>query len=164
VTRALAFDPNGWEDYVYWQTQDRKALKRINLLIADVLRDPFEGIGKPEPLRHVLSGAWSRRIDEKHRLVYPHNPTQFSRQWRERVLKAVAAHPDLDELHLHELRHTHATLLLRAGVHSKIVSEWLGHADIQTTLNTYSHAVRTLQRGAADLVRQLLGPQAVELV
>jgi toxin YoeB len=70
VTRALAFDPNGWEDYVYWQTQDRKTLKRINLLIADVLRDPFEGIGKPEPLRHVLSGAWSRRIDEKHRLVY----------------------------------------------------------------------------------------------
>ncbi|WP_251450873.1 Txe/YoeB family addiction module toxin [Microbacterium sp. Marseille-Q6648] len=70
MTRALAFDPNGWEDYVYWQTQDRKTLKRINLLIADVLRDPFEGIGKPEPLRHVLSGAWSRRIDEKHRLVY----------------------------------------------------------------------------------------------
>lgn len=70
MTRALAFDPNGWEDYVYWQTQDRKTLKRINLLIADVLRDPFDGIGKPEPLRHVLSGAWSRRIDEKHRLVY----------------------------------------------------------------------------------------------
>lgn len=88
----------------------------------------------------------------------PHNPTQFSRQWRERVLKAVAQHPDLDELHLHELRHTHATLLLRAGVHPKIVSERLGHADIQTTLNTYSHAVRTLQRGAADLVGTLLAP------
>lgn len=70
MTRALAFDPNGWEDYVYWQTQDRKTLKRINLLIADVLRDPFAGIGKPEPLRHVLAGAWSRRIDEKNRLVY----------------------------------------------------------------------------------------------
>lgn len=70
MTRALAFDPNGWEDYVYWQTQDRRTLKRINMLIADVLRDPFEGIGKPEPLRHVLSGAWSRRIDEKNRLVY----------------------------------------------------------------------------------------------
>lgn len=49
--------PNGWEDYVYWQTQDRKILKRINLLVADILRDPFEGIGKPEPLRHVLAGA-----------------------------------------------------------------------------------------------------------
>ena len=70
MTRALAFDPNGWEDYVYWQTQDRKTLKRINTLTADVLRDPFEGIGKPEPLRPVLSGAWSRRIDEKNRLVY----------------------------------------------------------------------------------------------
>ena len=70
MTRALAFDPNGWEDYFFWQTQDRKTLKRINTLIADVLRDPFEGIGKPEPLRHVLSGAWSRRIDEKNRLVY----------------------------------------------------------------------------------------------
>lgn len=70
MTRALAFDLNGWEDYVYWQTQDRKTLKRINMLIADIVRDPFEGIGKPEPLRHVLSGAWSRRIDEKNRLVY----------------------------------------------------------------------------------------------
>lgn len=70
MTRALAFDPNGWEDYVYWQTQDRKTLKRINLLIADVLRDPFAGIGKPEPLKHILSGAWSRRVDEAHRLVY----------------------------------------------------------------------------------------------
>ena len=70
MTRALAFDSNGWEDYVYWQTQDRKTLKRINMLIADILRDPFEGIGKPEQLRHVLSGAWSRRIDEKNRLVY----------------------------------------------------------------------------------------------
>lgn len=90
----------------------------------------------------------------------PHNPTQFSRQWRERVNKAADAHPDLDRLHLHELRHTHATLLLRAGVHPKIVSERLGHADIQTTLNTYSHAVRTLQRGAADLVGELLAPVA----
>ena len=70
MTRSLVFDPNGWEDYVYWQTQDRRTLKRINMLIADVLADPFVGIGKPEPLRHVLSGAWSRRIDEKNRLVY----------------------------------------------------------------------------------------------
>jgi toxin YoeB len=70
VTRRLAFDPNGWEDYVYWQTQDRKTLKRVNQLITDVLRDPFAGIGKPEPLRHILSGARSRRIDDAHRLVY----------------------------------------------------------------------------------------------
>jgi toxin YoeB len=70
VSRTLAFDPHGWEDYVYWQTQDRKTLKRINLLITDVLRDPFAGIGKPEPLKHILSGAWSRRIDDVHRLVY----------------------------------------------------------------------------------------------
>jgi toxin YoeB len=66
----LAFDPNGWEDYMYWQGQDRKTLKRINQLVADVLRSPFEGIGKPEPLKHVLSGAWSRRIDQSNRLVY----------------------------------------------------------------------------------------------
>ncbi|XAS77221.1 Txe/YoeB family addiction module toxin [Dermatophilaceae bacterium Sec6.4] len=70
MTRTLAFDPNGWEDYVYWQTQDRKTLKRNNQLIAHVLRDPFIGIGKPEPLKHVLAGAWSRRIDEANRLVY----------------------------------------------------------------------------------------------
>jgi toxin YoeB len=65
----LAFDPNGWEDYMYWQGQDRKTLKRINQLVADVLRSPFDGIGKPEPLKHVLSGAWSRRIDQSNRLV-----------------------------------------------------------------------------------------------
>ena len=70
MTRSLAFDPNGWEDYVYWQTQDRRTLKRINQLIADVVRDPFTGIGKPEPLKHILTGAWSRRIDEANRLVY----------------------------------------------------------------------------------------------
>lgn len=70
MTRRLAFDPHGWEDYTYWQGQDRKTLRRINQLIADVLRDPFEGIGKPEPLKHVLSGAWSRRIDQTNRLVY----------------------------------------------------------------------------------------------
>ncbi len=70
MSRALAFDSNGWEDCVHWQTQDRKTLKRINLLITDVIRDPFSGIGKPEPLKHVLSGAWSRRIDDTNRLVY----------------------------------------------------------------------------------------------
>jgi toxin YoeB len=65
----LVFTPNGWNDYTYWLTADRTILKRINRLIEDVLRDPFEGIGKPEPLRHALTGAWSRRISEEHRLV-----------------------------------------------------------------------------------------------
>ena len=59
-----------WEDYLYWQTQDKKTLKRINLILKDIERHPFEGIGKPEPLRADLSGLWSRRIDEKNRLVY----------------------------------------------------------------------------------------------
>jgi toxin YoeB len=70
VTRIIAFDPHGWEDYLYWQTQDRKTLKRINQLLTDALRDPFTGIGKPEPLKHILAGAWSRRIDDANRLVY----------------------------------------------------------------------------------------------
>lgn len=69
--RKLAWTDEGWEDYLYWQSQDRKTLRRINMLIADTLRgDPFEGIGKPEPLKHALAGAWSRRIDEANRLVY----------------------------------------------------------------------------------------------
>jgi toxin YoeB len=66
----LVFTPHGWEDYQHWEQTDRATLKRINRLIDDVLRDPFTGIGKPEQLRHVLSGAWSRRITEEHRLVY----------------------------------------------------------------------------------------------
>ena len=70
MSRRLAFDAQGWEDYTYWQSQDRKTLKRINVLIQDVVRDPATGIGKPEPLKHILSGAWSRRIDEANRLVY----------------------------------------------------------------------------------------------
>ena len=70
MSRQLAFDANGWEDYTSWQGQDRKTLKRINLLIQEVLRDPFTGMGKPEPLKHILSSAWSRRIDEANRLVY----------------------------------------------------------------------------------------------
>ena len=70
MSRQLAFDRHGWEDYTYWQGQDRKTLRRINALIAEVLRDPFQGIGKPEPLKHILSGAWSRRIDDANRLVY----------------------------------------------------------------------------------------------
>lgn len=66
----LVFTPHGWQDYVHWQTADRAILKRINRLLEDIGRDPFVGIGKPEPLRHALAGAWSRRIDEEHRLVY----------------------------------------------------------------------------------------------
>ena len=66
----LVFTPNGWDDYTYWLTADRATLKRINRLIDQALRDAFEGIGKPEPLRHALTGAWSRRISEEHRLVY----------------------------------------------------------------------------------------------
>lgn len=66
----LVFTPNGWSDYTYWLAADRQTLKRVNRLIDDALRDPVTGIGKPEPLRHMLTGAWSRRITEEHRLVY----------------------------------------------------------------------------------------------
>ena len=66
----LVFTPNGWSDYTYWLAADRQTLKRINRLIEAGLRDPVAGIGKPEPLRHMLTGAWSRRITEEHRLVY----------------------------------------------------------------------------------------------
>ncbi|MBN6058436.1 Txe/YoeB family addiction module toxin [Nonomuraea sp. RK-328] len=66
----VAFTGQGWEDYVHWQAADRQILKRINRLIEDALRDPFEGIGKPEPLKYALAGAWSRRVTEEHRLVY----------------------------------------------------------------------------------------------
>ena len=59
-----------WEDYLYWQTQDKKTLKRINSLIQDIERNPCEGIGKPEPLKYDLSGCWSRRIDDTNRIVY----------------------------------------------------------------------------------------------
>ncbi|MCH9828183.1 MAG: Txe/YoeB family addiction module toxin [Gammaproteobacteria bacterium] len=66
----LSWTLAAWKDYEYWQVQDKKTLKRINKLIRDTLREPFEGIGKPEPLRENLSGFWSRRIDEKNRIVY----------------------------------------------------------------------------------------------
>ena len=66
----LLWEDRAWEDYLYWQMQDKKTLKRINLLINDIKRTPFEGIGKPEPLRGSLSGYWSRRIDETNRIVY----------------------------------------------------------------------------------------------
>lgn len=66
----LAWTPQGWEDYLYWQAADKRTIKRINELLREVLRTPFAGVGKPEPLRFDLSGCWSRRIDREHRLVY----------------------------------------------------------------------------------------------
>ena len=66
----IKFSTRAWEDYVYWQTVDRSILKRINQLIREIEREPFSGIGKPEPLKHQLAGFWSRRIDSRHRLVY----------------------------------------------------------------------------------------------
>ena len=70
----LVFAAQAWEDYLYWQKTDTKTLKRINTLIKDASRNPFEGIGKPEPLRHALAGYWSRRINEADRMVY--KPTE----------------------------------------------------------------------------------------
>ncbi|SIR40584.1 toxin YoeB [Aeromonas sp. RU39B] len=66
----VSFVSTGWEDYLYWQQTDKKMLKRVNTLIDAVTRTPFEGIGKPEPLKLNLTGYWSRRIDSEHRLVY----------------------------------------------------------------------------------------------
>ena len=70
MSRAIKFLPNAWEDYLYWQGQDKKTLKRINILLTEAARDPFVGTGKPEPLVGNLSGYWLRRIDQTHRLVY----------------------------------------------------------------------------------------------
>jgi len=66
----LLWEDDAWEDYLYWQTQDKKMLKRVNALIKDIRRSTFEGIGKPELLKHNLSGWWSRRIDDTNRIVY----------------------------------------------------------------------------------------------
>jgi len=66
----ILFTPEGWDDYLWFQQNDKAGLKRINLLIRDAQRNPFSGLGKPEPLKHNLSGFWSRRISEEHRLVY----------------------------------------------------------------------------------------------
>lgn len=66
----LLWEEEAWEDYTFWQTQDKKTLKRINMLIKDMQRNIFEGIGKPEPLKGDLSGYWSRRIDDSNRIVY----------------------------------------------------------------------------------------------
>jgi toxin YoeB len=68
--RKIVFHTQGWEDFTYWATADRKMLRRLVWLIEEARRTPFEGMGKPEPLRRNLSGFWSRRIDDEHRLVY----------------------------------------------------------------------------------------------
>lgn len=70
MIRVIQWDSDAWEDYLYWQKQDKQTLKRINQLVRDIRRDPFDGIGKPEPLSGNLAGFWSRRIDGEHRLVY----------------------------------------------------------------------------------------------
>ena len=72
-TKTIQWGFNAWEDYLYWQKENKKNLKRINALIKDISRNPFEGIGKPEPLKGNLSGLWSRRIDGEHRQVYTVN-------------------------------------------------------------------------------------------
>ena len=66
----LIFAEAAWQDYCFWQTQDKQMLRRINQLIQEIQREPFAGIGKPEPLKHALSGYWSRRINDEHRIVY----------------------------------------------------------------------------------------------
>lgn len=76
--RNILFTTDAWEDYLYWQGQDKKTLKRINELLKSAQRSPFEGIGKPEALRENLSNFWSRRIDETNRLVYGVSDTEIS--------------------------------------------------------------------------------------
>ncbi len=78
MTRNLAWTHEAWSDYLYWQGQDKKTLRRINKLIEEVLRNPFEGIGKPEALKENLAGFWSRRIDDTHRLVYAIDDTHIT--------------------------------------------------------------------------------------
>lgn len=78
MTRILAWTHESWSDYLYWQGQDKKTLRRINKLIEEVLRNPFEGIGKPEALKENLAGFWSRRIDDTHRLVYAIDDTHIT--------------------------------------------------------------------------------------
>lgn len=66
----ISWHMKGWQDYIYWQSTDKKVVEKINTLIKDIIRHPFEGIGQPEPLRHDFAGYWSRRINHEHRLVY----------------------------------------------------------------------------------------------
>lgn len=76
--RGIRFDPDAWEDFLFWLACDRKVARRITRLIAEIQRDPFGGIGKPEPLKGELSGYWSRRIDDEHRLVYRADDNEVS--------------------------------------------------------------------------------------
>ena len=78
MSRKLAWTDEAWEGYLYWQSQDNKTLRRINALLVDTKRQPFDGIGKPEPLRENLSGFWSRRIDDTNRLVYAVDDTHIT--------------------------------------------------------------------------------------
>ncbi|KJF87622.1 Txe/YoeB family addiction module toxin [Photobacterium phosphoreum] len=78
MSRMLAWTDDAWNDYLYWQGQDNKTLKRINRLITDAKRSPFDGIGKPEPLKENLAGFWSRRIDDTNRLVYVVNDVHLT--------------------------------------------------------------------------------------
>ncbi|HUA80761.1 MAG TPA: Txe/YoeB family addiction module toxin [Dyella sp.] len=66
----LIFSEQAWEDYLYWQKTDKKLVQRVNHLVKEITREPFSGTGKPEPLKHALSGYWSRRINDEHRIVY----------------------------------------------------------------------------------------------
>ena len=78
TARRLAWTNAAWNDHLYWQGQDKRTLRRINKLISDVVRSPFEGIGRPEALRENLTGFWSRRIDQTHRLVYSVNDARVT--------------------------------------------------------------------------------------
>ena len=73
----LSWAENAWEDYLYWQQTDKKVLKRVNTLIKDIQRHPFEGLGDPEPLKHNWSGYWSRRINREHRLIYKYTDNKI---------------------------------------------------------------------------------------
>jgi len=73
----ITFSKNAWEDYISWQIEDKRLLKKINELIKDIQRTPYEGMGKPEPLKYDLAGLWSRRIDREHRLVYQVNESEI---------------------------------------------------------------------------------------
>ena len=75
--KKIIFSKNAWEDYLFWQAEDKKILKKINALIKDIQSNPYSGIGKPEPLKYDLAGLWSRRIDREHRLVYLVNENEL---------------------------------------------------------------------------------------
>jgi toxin YoeB len=87
--RSIHFDPDAWQDFLYWLGADRKMAKRITRLVGEIQRDSFSGIGKPEPLKGDLSGYWSRRIDDEHRLVYRADDKEV------KILKARYHYSDL---------------------------------------------------------------------